>query len=350
MSKNKNALIRYRVINRCLIDYKLCTKEKLIHACEDTLDIFPLGERTIDKDIYDMRNDNGLAYYAPIKFDKVQGGYFYEDPGYSIDNLPLKQDEIEALAFASTLLNQFRNTTLFNQFSGAVQKIMDAVNIQKSNIHFPPYDFIELERVPFVKGSEFLKPVIGAIRNRNSLILNYQSFDYDVPVSHTIHPYLLKEYRNRWYIIGLHDNYKEIRTFGLDRIVSLEISHVPFIDKKFNTQDYFKNTIGVISPQGQPPEIRFAVKKRQAQYLITQPLHESQELIAENKEEIIFRIKVHPTYELMNVFMGHGPDLRIIEPAEIRNDFIEMLQKTLLQYLDRKTNKRNPKSFNPQTF
>jgi predicted DNA-binding transcriptional regulator YafY len=332
MSKNKNALIRYRVINRCLIDYKLCTKEQLIKTCEDTLDIFPLGERTIDKDIYDMRNDNGLAYYAPIKYDKIQGGYYYEDPNYSIDNLPLKQDEIEALAFASTLLNQFRNTALFNQFSGAVQKIVDAVNIQKSNIHFSPYDFIDFESAPFIKGSEFLKPVIEAIRNKNSLILNYQSFDRDMPVSHTIHPYLLKEYRNRWYIIGLHDNYKEIRTFGLDRIVSVEIAHVPFIDKKFNTEDYFKHTIGVISPQGQPPEIRFAVKKRQAQYLITQPLHESQKIVKENEEEIIFSLKVHPTYELMTLLMGYGADLRILEPEIIKKELIETLKKTLEQY------------------
>jgi predicted DNA-binding transcriptional regulator YafY len=335
MSKNKNALIRYRVINRCLIDYGICSKEKLIEACEETLDIYPLGERTIDKDIYDMRNDNGLSYYAPIKYDKIRNGYYYEDPDYSIDNLPLKQDEIEALAFASTLLNQFRNTPLFSQFSGAVQKIVDAVNIQKSNIHFTHYDFIDFERVPFVKGSEFLQLVIEAIRNKIPLILHYKSFDHDVPTDHVIHPYLLKEYRNRWYIIGLHEKYQEIRTFGLDRIISLETSHVPFKDKNFNALDYFKHTIGVISPQGKPPEIRFAVKKRQAQYLVTQPLHESQEIIEENDDELIFRLKVHPTYELMTIFMGYGGDLRIIEPEDIKKDFIKALRKTLEQYQNR---------------
>lgn len=332
MSKNKNALIRYRIINRCLIDYKICTKEKLIKACEDALDIFPLGERTIDKDIYDMRNDNGLAYYAPIKYDKNQGGYYYDDPDYSIDNLPLKQDEIEALAFASTLLNQFKNTALFSQFSGAVQKIVDAVNIQKSNIHFSPYDFIDFERVPFIKGSEFLKPVIESIRNKNTLVLNYQSFDRDMPVSHIIHPYLLKEYRNRWYVIGLDDTSKEIRTYGLDRIVSLELSGIPLIDKRFNSQDYFKHTIGVISPRGNPPDIKFAVKKRQARYLITQPLHENQKTIEEKQDEIIFQLKVHPTYELLTILMGYGSDLRILEPEDLKKNFIEEIKKMLKQY------------------
>jgi len=332
MAKNKNALIRYRVINRCLIDYKICTKEQLIEACEDALDIRPLGERTIDKDIYDMRNDNGLAYYAPIKYDKNQGGYYYEDPDYSIDNLPLKQDEIEALTFASSLLNQFRNTDLFNQFSGAVQKIVDAVNIKKANIKLPQYDFIDFERVPFVKGSEFLQPIIEAIKNKQVLLIQYQSFDRDSPVEHLIHPYLLKEYRNRWYVIGLHEKYREIRTFGLDRMVSIEPVQVPFIDKHFNAADYFKNTIGVISPQGSPPEIRIAVRKRQAQYLITQPLHESQEIIEEKDDEVLFRLKVHPTYELITILMGYGSELKILEPEGLKKEFIEAIRATLERY------------------
>ncbi|KPK83076.1 MAG: hypothetical protein AMS27_13350 [Bacteroides sp. SM23_62_1] len=332
MAKNKNALIRYRVINRCLIDYKICTKEQLIDACEDALDIRPLGERTIDKDIYDMRNDNGLAYYAPIKYDRNQGGYYYDDPDYSIDNLPLKADEIEALTFASTLLNQFRNTGIFSQFSGAVQKIVDAVNIQKANIQLPQYDFIDFERVPFVKGSEFLQPIIETIKNKQVVLIHYQSFDRDSPVEHTIHPYLLKEYRNRWYVIGLHEKYREIRTFGLDRMVSVEPARVPFIDKQFNARDYFKNTIGVISPQGPPPEIRFAVRKRQAQYLITQPLHESQEIINEEDDEVIFKLVVHPTYELITLLMGYREELRILEPENVKKDFIVALQNTLKRY------------------
>ena len=89
MPKNKEALIRYRVINRSLKDFQYVTKEKMIQACEDTLDIHPIGERTIDGDIHDMRFDNGLGYFAPIKYDRTKRAYYYEDPDYSIDNIPL---------------------------------------------------------------------------------------------------------------------------------------------------------------------------------------------------------------------------------------------------------------------
>jgi predicted DNA-binding transcriptional regulator YafY len=114
--------------------------------------------------------------------------------------------------------------------------------------------------------------------------------------------------------------------------MAVKPANVSFREKDFNAMDYFKNTIGVISPQGKPPEIIFALKKRQAQYLITQPLHESQEIMEENEEEIIFKIKVHPTYELMTIFMGYGADLRLLEPEDIRKDFIEEIRKMLEQY------------------
>ena len=108
MPKNKEALIRYRVINRCLKDFEYVTKEKLIQACEKTLDIYPIGERTIDADLHAMRFDNGLGYYAPIKYHRIRKAYYYDDPDYSIDKIPLNEEEIQSLAFVATLLDQFK--------------------------------------------------------------------------------------------------------------------------------------------------------------------------------------------------------------------------------------------------
>lgn len=329
MPRNKEALIRYRVINRCLIDYKVCTKARLIKACEDALDVSPIGERTIDQDIHDMRDDNRLAYYAPIRFDRSAGGYCYADPGYSIDNLPLNQEELECLTFASTMLEQFRQTGLFSLYSGAVQKIINTVNIQKANIQMPYFDFVDFEKVPVIKGSEFLQTVIEAIRYKQVLKLHYKSFDRDEPVDHVVHPYLLKEYRNRWYIVGFHDYYREMRTFGLDRIVSIETVNKKYIDRVFNAREYYRHVIGVISRTGAPPEIIIAVKKHQAQYLLTQPLHESQEVVEEREDEIIFKLRVHPTYELISVFLGFGLELCVIEPATLREEIKSALKQAL---------------------
>lgn len=63
MPKTKDALVRYRLINRCLLAYRFVTMETLMEACYETFDQ-EVSRRTIDKDIHDMRYDNALGYFA----------------------------------------------------------------------------------------------------------------------------------------------------------------------------------------------------------------------------------------------------------------------------------------------
>jgi len=130
MPTNKEALIRYRVINRCIKDFTYATKERLIRSCEEALDKSSVSDRTLYKDIQDMKDDDRLGYRAPIKRHPDKG-YYYEDPEYSIDNIPLNEEEVKALSFAATMLDQFRNVSIFSTFTGAVQKVVEAVNIRR---------------------------------------------------------------------------------------------------------------------------------------------------------------------------------------------------------------------------
>ena len=92
------------------------TFKQLKGACERTLDIYPLGPRTIEKDIELMRHDNGLGFRAPIEIDRSTGQYYYKDPDYSIDKKTLSDEEIISLVFASQLLEQFKEFDVFETF------------------------------------------------------------------------------------------------------------------------------------------------------------------------------------------------------------------------------------------
>ena len=333
MPTNKEALIRYRVINRCLIDHKIVSKEKLIAACEDALDIYPIGKRTIDGDINAMRYDDRLGYHAPIKYDRFEGGYYYEDPDYSIDNFPINNDELQTLKFAASLLNQFKNVEIFRKFSGTVQKIIDAVNIRRFQQEEAELNFIDFEKVPFVKGSEYLETLIKAVKDKKVLTIIHRSFDSAEEHQYNIHPYLLKEYRNRWYLVGLNDHNKEIRTYGFDRIISINTNpDIAYIKSDFEPERYFKNTLGIIASPEEPPVIVLSFTKLQAQYLIAQPLHERQLIIEEDEEKVIISLKVHPTYELKSMILGWGRDVEVIEPKALRKEIISMLKGSLKTY------------------
>jgi predicted DNA-binding transcriptional regulator YafY len=340
MPLNKEALIRYRVINRCLVDYGVASKKRLTAACEDALDIHPLGERTIDKDISDMRFDQRLGFNAPISFDRIKGGYYYEDPDYTIDDIPINEDELKSLSFAATMLSQYKTIGIFSTFSGAVQKIVDTINIRRMVKEDSYYPFIAFETAPQLKGSEYLEPIIKAIMEKKAISFHYQRFNIQKAYKHIIHPCLLKEYRNRWYLVGLNHDLQEIRTYGLDRIVPnpkkpdeiFTYPDIKFQTTSFDPKEYFKATVGIISPQTKPQHILLEFSPKQANYILTQPIHETQEVIENTDQHLVVSIDVCPTYELISMILGWGNDVKVLEPLSLKGEIIKSLKEGLKQY------------------
>lgn len=189
------------------------------------------------------------------------------------------------------------------------------------------HGFISFRQSPEIKGTQYLDPIIKAIENKEVLRLYYLPFYEDKPYFNDVHPYLLKEHGFRWYFIGLNEFKGQIRTYALDRIRNLQPSSgIKYREPDFDTKDYFKHVIGVIAPQGEPPLIKVAVQKTQAQYLITQPWHDSQNIIKETLEQVIFSFRLHPTYEFKSLLLSLGKDGEVIEPASLRKEMISELK------------------------
>jgi len=244
--------------------------------------------------------------------------------------LSLSGQELKALSDAVSLLSHPRYKEVFSDVSGIIAKIKDAVQLLE--VGGKQYDFIDIEKVPESWGHDFLSPLIESIRDRKVIEIYYQPFYEDKPYFIHVHPYLLKEYRHRWYLIGLNDQKKELRTYGLDRIWEIKILNKLYIPMNFNAKEYFKNTVGVISPTGSPQIIKIEVKKPQAQYLITQPLHSSQSIDYEDDDRIIFTHRVHPTYEYKVLLLSLGSDVKVLEPESLKVEIIKELKDALVGY------------------
>ena len=113
MPANKNALIRYKTIDRCLRNrYRRWTLDDLVDACCDALyDMEGITKgvcaRTVQMDIQIMRSDK-LGYNAPIVvYDKIY--YTYADPDYSITEMPLSMDDCLLIKEAIALLDNKDN-------------------------------------------------------------------------------------------------------------------------------------------------------------------------------------------------------------------------------------------------
>ncbi|MEN8156982.1 MAG: WYL domain-containing protein [Bacteroidota bacterium] len=198
---------------------------------------------------------------------------------------------------------------------------------------FKDKGFIHFRKAPEVKGTRYLEPIIHAIEEKQVLRITYLPFYEDRPYYNEVHPYLLKEHGFRWYLVGWNEFKGQVRTYALDRIRDLqEVPGMEYRTPDFKTGTYFKYTLGIISPPGAPPLIRMAVQKTQAQYLITQPWHESQNIDREDEEQVIFSFRVHPTYEFRSLVLSLGKDATILEPASLKEDVKRELEQMLSHY------------------
>ena len=333
MPSNKLAALRYRVIDRQLVQRNYPSINDLVSACREDLEVDKIGQRTIKKDIEDMRYDDRLGFKAPIGYDSGQRGYFYKDPHYSITKFPLNREEMKSLSFVANLLDQYRDIEIFGTYIGAVEKVINAIKVGHLRLTYPKFNFIGFENAPKAEGSEFLSPLIEAIIHKQVVDIHYKRFQNAYTIHHLIHPYYLKEYRNRWYLIGLHDRFAEIRTFALDRVISVEVhENTPYIEGYFDPVEYFKNSVGVIARMGDPVTVRLRFTKSQGDYILTQPIHETQKLEKKTKDYITIQLSVCVTYELTSAIVSWGDQVKVLAPTSLKQEISEMHRKALELY------------------
>lgn len=322
MPKNKNALIRYRLIDERLRNKhrKYPTKEDLREHVSDKLGM-EISESTIEKDMKAMRNDRDLGYMAPIAYHSFHKGYYYTDENFTIANVALTEDDLDAINFATTVLQQFKENPVFSRYSSAIDRIVEAVNL-KDLLDTGEENFIHFEQVPKQIGVEWLPQLIAAIRERKVMEIKYQRFIHEEEKTHFMHPYLLKEYRNRWYVIGMHHEREFVFTLGLDRIQDLaERKDLSYRKKaRFDPESYFENVIGITVIPDEPQEVELKFTGVAKEYAKSLPWHHSQQIIDETKNQMRVSLFVAPTPELKMKILENGDQVEVLKPYKIRDE------------------------------
>ena len=336
MPANKNALIRYKTIDNCLRNrYRRWTLEDLVDACSDALyDMEGITKgvsvRTVQGDIQMMRSDK-LGYNAPIEvYDHKY--YRYADSDYSIMDMPMSQNDYEVMQEAVDMLRQLEDFGQFAEMADVVSRLQDKLAISRNNrkpiIHF--------DSVPDLKGIRLLNPLYNYIAHKQTLRIVYQSFSARQPSEYIICPYLLKEFRNRWFLFCSKASNLLMFNLALDRIQSVEPVDVPFRENPdFDPEHFFDDVIGVSKNiGGKPRTIKFWASREQSKYIKTKPIHRSQQLMKENPEDgsCVFRIDVVFNIEMYSVFMYYGPGVRILYPQSAVKYMRDKLREALDQY------------------
>jgi predicted DNA-binding transcriptional regulator YafY len=334
MATNKNALIRYKTIDKCLQNrFKKWTLEELITACSDALYEYEgkhstVSKRTVQLDIQNMRSDK-LGYNAPIicyerKF------YTYEDPDFSITKQPMSKMDVDILNESVMILSQFKDFSLFSEMNGLIQKLEDRVYRETKS----KQAIIYMEKNDQLKGLNHLEIIYQAILKRIVLDIQYKSFKSRKKTVITLHPFILKEFSNRWFVVGRKEE-GTLLNLALDRIENLEANlKVDYTTETFDADNFYRDTIGVtVLSDRDLITVVFKASPKHAPYIETKPLHPSQVVKEKHPDHsMTFEMQVHHNYELEKKLLAFGEGVSVLKPVRLVRSIKRRLSSALASY------------------
>lgn len=321
MSINKNAYLRYQVLDKCFSNrYRMFFIDDLLNEVNKTLEEFngvgsKVERRQLFDDIKFMESEAGFSIpLERIRQDK-KVYYRYSEPDFSIQNQKISDDEIETINSALMVLLRFRGIPQFEWVNEIFPKLQSAFQNEE------PKEVISFDQNEYLVGLDNLPTLYKSITKKSALNIEYQSFKETEPKQLIIHPYYLKQFNKRWFLFGLNDKDKLVYNLPLDRIKSISQSSVKYIENNtLDFKEYFEDIVGVsFTPNENPIKIKLKLSNEVAPYILTKPLHGSQKKAESNAGEIVIEIEVIPNIELRQLILSYGDGIEVISPKSFRD-------------------------------
>ena len=334
MATNKNAQLRYQVLDRCFSDFgHFYTFDLLLQEVNDKLNEMYGTEvkvRQLRDDIAFMRDSEG--YNAPIETYPLEGNsryYRYSEPHFSIYKNALSVNEVEKLRSTIDMLERFRGI----QGNGWLEEVISNLECRfgvKANTE----NVISFQQNEQLQGLEHLSELIDAAATHRPLRIFYRPFHRD-PYWCIVHPYHLKQYNNRWFLFCHEEGMASpfISNKALDRIGAIEPSSIKFVpNTEVDFSTYFKEIIGVSVPDETIPleDVVLRFDPKRFPYVVNKPMHPSQQVL--DKANCTINIKVRYTKELEAKILFYGSQVEVLQPEHLRQSIAEEMRKGMEKY------------------
>lgn len=333
MPNPRIAALRYQALDRCFSDRtRFYFIEDLVEAVNQTLknnSETPVSRRTVFYDIRAMESNHDwdVVFEEPARKDGRRY-YRYADTNYSIWKNDLNKQQLEQLKSLMLLLQQFHGLPQFERIQEIIKQLEEKYKFTLPS----PKSVIAFDTNEEAEGLEYLSPLFDAIISRQPLRITYKPYGKEAYKS-IVHPYFIKQYNNRWFLLGfttdgIHDN---IVNMSFDRIKKVVHAAVPFVENtSHDFEEYFENIVGVTKTNAELQEIVLKVAPSRLPYILSKPLHPSQ--INRRASKGIIVLKVVPNRELYQLLLQYGPDVEVLEPAEIRLKMSDYAQQMAEKY------------------
>lgn len=330
MAQTKNALIRQRVIDRCLGSAKLYSVVEMMEKCNLALE--EAGYRPVTSKVTILADISAIENNFPeAEVVKRRIGrniyYEYENKPFSIYNIPLNDDEMAQLAQTISILSKFEGMPNFDWIDDLIEHFKSTLNIPSTRETIVAFD----ENYD-LKGRNWFAKLFSAIASQQALEIKYKPFGKEA-ITYLFHPYLLKQYNNRWFLFGCVEGYTSITNLPLDRIEEISPATIAYRpNAEIDFREYFDEIVGVSKSGDEISKVIIKVSNSLYPYIETKPLHGTQRVISRENDYTIIQIEVIINRELKQLLLSYGSDLTIISPDALKEEIEVDLQQNLKNY------------------
>ena len=328
MPQNKNAFLRYKILDRCFSGSVRYSIDELLDFVNDELEAqgeYGISLRQLRDDIKNMRS----VYDAPIEARPNWGRkcyYAYADEEYSIFKSGISDEDYNALRSTLEMLAKYKVTNVW---------LEDVITNLECRFDIVP----NTEKLVFfdenrnLKGLELLGDIIKHTVAHEAIDVVYRSYRGHEE-TYCFHPYCVKQYNGRWFVLGYGSSHDKTFNFALDRICSFKKSDTAFVENEFfDIDEYYKDIIGVTQPDDRFPDaidVQLKFDPKRFPYVVSKPLHSSQRVV--NEQECIVEIRVKKNRELKQCIYSYMPNVEVLSPEFLRKEIVTEIKRNLEKY------------------
>src|SRR3989449_11091694 len=290
-----------------------------------------VSTKTIRRDLAALM-EAGFPVYVERYDGKVYWRLNEEYKGLPLATLSLS--EPAALYFSKKLVVNPAAPPFSDDIASAFSKIESA--LPDRNIKFlDSLDNMFSVRADAPKDLEHqkirIRNLMEAIGEEVKVKMQYFSVHSQQKKNYTIHPYRLMYFRGGLYLFAFVEEYKQIRTFAIERIESLEKTREPFEKPAdFSVESYLESAFGVVKED--PFDVEIIFNQDIAEYVRSRVWHPSQVVREIGGGRITMKMHVGGEFELGAWILSFGSSARVVSPERLRRRVEAELVRTLDNY------------------
>ncbi|MBO4603178.1 MAG: WYL domain-containing protein [Salinivirgaceae bacterium] len=334
MPLNKDQLLRYQILDRCFSDgsklYKMSDLVEAVNA--EMMDTYckKVSKRSI-------QNDVQLLQYEPynVEFDAdllKQHYYRYADTSFCLPlGKSLTDSEMSAVRKTVELLrpiaDDIETSTPLQQWMFLCLQRLAAggtIDLETPGITFENNDSLA--------GMGNFRLLAECVINHQPIKIGYRPFSSAETKTISVHPYLLKQYNGRWFLLAANEGYNNIGTYPLDRIRTVRLWKAKFRQPEIDMADYFSNTMGVTVKDEPAEHIVLKISAKRYPYVETKPFSDRQKIVTHDDESYTISFPMRINNELVAELLSFGDDLKVVEPEQLRNIMADKAKRMSEKY------------------